>query len=80
MVKVALAECHGRIAGPTGAAAKLGIPRQTLESTRQAFNPILQFASNCRASRKLEEFERFLADIAYLLPGLFAVTFDEILH
>jgi formate hydrogenlyase transcriptional activator len=32
MIEAALAECHGRIAGPSGAAAKLGIPRQTLES------------------------------------------------
>jgi formate hydrogenlyase transcriptional activator len=32
MIAAALAESHGRIAGPSGAAAKLGIPRQTLES------------------------------------------------
>jgi DNA-binding NtrC family response regulator len=32
MIETALAACHGRIAGPAGAAAKLGIPRQTLES------------------------------------------------
>jgi formate hydrogenlyase transcriptional activator len=32
MIEAALAECHGRIAGPSGAAAKLGIPRQTLDS------------------------------------------------
>jgi formate hydrogenlyase transcriptional activator len=32
MIEAALAETHGRISGPTGAAAKLGIPRQTLES------------------------------------------------
>src|SRR5262249_22050349 len=32
MILSALAETHGRIAGPSGAAAKLGIPRQTLES------------------------------------------------
>jgi len=32
MIRAALAESHGRIAGPSGAAAKLGIPRQTLES------------------------------------------------
>jgi formate hydrogenlyase transcriptional activator len=31
-IEAALAECHGRISGPSGAAAKLGIPRQTLES------------------------------------------------
>ncbi len=32
MIQAALAETRGRIAGPSGAAAKLGIPRQTLES------------------------------------------------
>jgi len=32
MIEAALAESHGRISGPAGAAAKLGIPRQTLES------------------------------------------------
>jgi formate hydrogenlyase transcriptional activator len=32
MIEAAVAESHGRIAGPSGAAAKLGIPRQTLES------------------------------------------------
>jgi formate hydrogenlyase transcriptional activator len=32
MIETALAESCGRIAGPVGAAAKLGIPRQTLES------------------------------------------------
>src|SRR5215467_13875760 len=32
MIQAALAQSHGRIAGPSGAAAKLGIPRQTLES------------------------------------------------
>jgi formate hydrogenlyase transcriptional activator len=32
LIEAALAETHGRIAGPSGAAAKLGIPRQTLES------------------------------------------------
>ncbi len=32
MIETALAESHGRISGPDGAAAKLGIPRQTLES------------------------------------------------
>ncbi len=28
----AAAECQGRVSGPQGAAAKLGIPHQTLES------------------------------------------------
>jgi PAS domain S-box-containing protein len=32
MIEAALTESHGRISGPAGAAAKLGIPRQTLES------------------------------------------------
>jgi formate hydrogenlyase transcriptional activator len=36
MIEAALAACHGRIAGPAGAAAKLGIPRQTLESKIKA--------------------------------------------
>jgi len=31
MIEAALTESHGRVAGPRGAAAKLGIPRQTLE-------------------------------------------------
>jgi formate hydrogenlyase transcriptional activator len=32
LIESALAECSGRISGPNGAAAKLGIPRQTLDS------------------------------------------------
>jgi formate hydrogenlyase transcriptional activator len=32
LIEAALAGSHGRISGPSGAAAKLGIPRQTLES------------------------------------------------
>src|SRR5882724_7975994 len=32
MIETALADSHGRISGPSGAAARLGIPRQTLES------------------------------------------------
>jgi PAS domain S-box-containing protein len=32
IIEAALAECQGRIAGPSGAATKLGIPRSTLES------------------------------------------------
>ena len=31
LIEAALRETHGRVAGPRGAAAKLGIPRQTLE-------------------------------------------------
>jgi formate hydrogenlyase transcriptional activator len=36
LIEAALAESHGRISGPRGAAAKLGIPRQTLESKIKA--------------------------------------------
>jgi formate hydrogenlyase transcriptional activator len=32
IIEAALSECGGRVYGPTGAAAKLGIPRSTLES------------------------------------------------
>ncbi len=32
MIQAALADSEGRVAGPSGAAAKLGIPRQTLDS------------------------------------------------
>ena len=31
-IEAALAECQGRVSGPHGAATKLGIPHQTLES------------------------------------------------
>src|SRR5262245_61252459 len=37
IIQAALAESHGRISGPAGAAAKLGIPRQTLESKIRRF-------------------------------------------
>ena len=37
IIEAALAECQGRIAGPSGAAAKLGIPRSTLESKIRRF-------------------------------------------
>jgi formate hydrogenlyase transcriptional activator len=36
LIEAALAETHGRVSGPRGAAAKLGIPRQTLESKIKA--------------------------------------------
>jgi formate hydrogenlyase transcriptional activator len=32
MIEAALAQCQGRVSGPSGAAHKLGIPRQTLEA------------------------------------------------
>lgn len=36
MIEAALAESRGRIAGPSGAAARLGIPRQTLDGKIQS--------------------------------------------
>jgi PAS domain S-box-containing protein len=38
LIESALAECHGRISGPAGAAVRLGVPRQTLESKITALN------------------------------------------
>jgi formate hydrogenlyase transcriptional activator len=36
MIEAALAETRGRVSGPSGAAAKLGIPPSTLESKIKA--------------------------------------------
>ena len=36
LIEAALSECRGRVSGPAGAAAKLGVPRQTLESKIKA--------------------------------------------
>jgi formate hydrogenlyase transcriptional activator len=38
MIEAALAEANGRVSGPKGAAAKLGIPRQTLQSKIKALH------------------------------------------
>jgi formate hydrogenlyase transcriptional activator len=38
LIEAALAETHGRVSGPRGAAARLGIPRQTLESKIKALH------------------------------------------
>jgi transcriptional regulator with GAF, ATPase, and Fis domain len=37
MIEAALKDTRGRVSGPTGAAAKLGIPRSTLESKIRSF-------------------------------------------
>ena len=37
MIEAALSECGGRVFGPSGAAAKLGMPRSTLESKIRSF-------------------------------------------
>jgi formate hydrogenlyase transcriptional activator len=36
MIGAALADAHGQVSGPSGAAAKLGIPPSTLESKIRA--------------------------------------------
>jgi formate hydrogenlyase transcriptional activator len=36
MIEAALAACNGKVSGPAGAAARLGIPRQTLDSKIKA--------------------------------------------
>ena len=38
MIEAALNDTRGRVSGPTGAAAKLGIPRSTLESKIRSLN------------------------------------------
>jgi transcriptional regulator with GAF, ATPase, and Fis domain len=47
MIEAALAEASGRVSGPSGAAAKLGVPPSTLESkirslkiSKHRFKPI----------------------------------------
>jgi DNA-binding NtrC family response regulator len=50
MIEAALAESHGRIAGPSGAAAKLGIPRQTLESKIKRLG-----SAKCRTMSKRQQ-------------------------
>jgi formate hydrogenlyase transcriptional activator len=37
MIEAALAKCHGRISGPSGAAIKLGLPARTLDSKIKRF-------------------------------------------
>jgi formate hydrogenlyase transcriptional activator len=42
LIEAALSECCGRVSGPAGAAAKLGLPRQTLGSKINALGMPLQ--------------------------------------
>src|SRR5467141_36384 len=42
LIEAALAACRGRVSGPAGAAAKLGLPRQTLASKIKALGIPLQ--------------------------------------
>ena len=50
MIKAALAECDGRIGGGSGAAAKLKVPRQTLESKIRRFG-IDEYLENIRSAK-----------------------------
>ena len=50
MIKAALAECDGRIGGRSGAAAKLKVPRQTLESKIRRFG-IDNYLQNIRSAK-----------------------------
>jgi formate hydrogenlyase transcriptional activator len=55
IIEAALAECGGQVAGPKGAAAKLGIPRQTLDSKVASLNiDKWRFKDSTRYSRLLE--------------------------
>jgi DNA-binding NtrC family response regulator len=38
VIEAALRECKGRVSGPFGAAARLGVPSSTLESKIKALN------------------------------------------
>jgi formate hydrogenlyase transcriptional activator len=42
LIEAALSACRGRVSGPAGAAAKLGLPRQTLESKIKALGIDIQ--------------------------------------
>jgi formate hydrogenlyase transcriptional activator len=57
IIEAALAESSGRVAGPKGAAVKLGIPRQTLDSKiaslgidKRHFQNLTRYAQLLRAS------------------------------
>jgi formate hydrogenlyase transcriptional activator len=57
IIEAALAECGGRVAGPLGAAAKLEIPRQTLDSKiaslnidKRRFQKLTRYAQLLKAS------------------------------
>jgi formate hydrogenlyase transcriptional activator len=51
MIEAALAECHGRISGPSGAAVKLGMPRQTLDSKIRSLG-INKYGRNPKSPKK----------------------------
>jgi formate hydrogenlyase transcriptional activator len=59
MIEAALVESHGRISGPSGAAAKLGIPRQTLESKikRRGIDKVRADASNLQIATRYPQLQ-----------------------
>jgi formate hydrogenlyase transcriptional activator len=47
LIEAALSTCRGRVSGPSGAAARLGLPRQTLASKIKALGiPLQQFKTS----------------------------------
>jgi formate hydrogenlyase transcriptional activator len=55
IIEAALAECGGQVAGPKGAATKLSLPRQTLDSKIESLNiEKWRFKGLARHSRLLE--------------------------
>jgi DNA-binding NtrC family response regulator len=67
LIEAALAESHGRVSGPSGAAAKLGIPSTTLESKIKALKiDKHRFELQDLASREAAEL-RLLNDLGDLV-------------
>jgi DNA-binding NtrC family response regulator len=62
IIEAALAESGGRVAGPKGAAAKLGIPRQTLDSK------IASLGIDKRCFQNLTRYSRSL-EVSSLVPA-----------
>jgi formate hydrogenlyase transcriptional activator len=52
LIEAALSECRGRVSGPAGAAAKLGLPRQTLESKIKALGIDIQRFKSRQGDRR----------------------------
>jgi formate hydrogenlyase transcriptional activator len=66
MIEAALRECQGRVSGPTGAAAKLGVHRSTLESKISSLK-INKYRLKCNA---VEEHLAYpLSTVAHLLKS-----------
>ena len=69
MIEAALAESQGRIAGPSGAAAKLGIPRQTLDSKIAGLGiDKRRFKAQCRQLRSASRRSQALPKSGSVLP------------